>query len=187
MNQVLTVHWLRWWARPWQWADPSWSTVIAEQGLSNAQFARLSAFYPDCLGAVFGIQACDPTFPDELVAGLLQGHDHREAALAMVDHLCSARASRSLPDEVSWRWCRSVAKALRPGSWLLDDTIDPLGLLAHWCGPAQWQRLRLLWPRNVAMAVTPVSCIDPKRLDMLWRVALHRVVEEDPHVRSSLA
>jgi hypothetical protein len=186
MSPETAEQWLQWWARPWQWADPSWSDVIGERQLSDAQFAWLSAVHPDRLGVAFGIQACSPTVPDPLIVNFLKARERWESLLAVVEHLCTARATRPLPDENLRPWCRSVAKALRPGSWLPDENIDPLQLLAQWRGEVQWQRLRLLWPRGAVMAVTVLPCAEPRRLDMLWRAALQRVLEE-PDVHSPQA
>jgi hypothetical protein len=184
VNPVIGEQWLRWWVRPWHWADPSWASVAAERELEDAQFAYLSAFYPDLLGVIFGVHTCEPSSPDPLVAGLLQGPSTRDAALAVVDHLCSARASRLLPDAALKPWCRSVAKALRPGSWLPTASIDPLELLAQWSGPEQWGRLRLLWPRHIVQIISPSPSQDPRRLEVLWRAALHRVLEGNENVCS---
>jgi hypothetical protein len=186
VNPALAQQWLQWWARPWQWADPSWSEVISERHLSDAQFAWLSAVHPDRLGAAFGVHASSPSRPDPMIVSLLEAGEHRESLLAVVEHLCTARATRQLPDENLRPWCRSVAKALRPGSWLPDEPVDPLQLLAQWRGEAQWQRLRLLWPRAVATTINASPCAEPKRLDMLWRAALQRILEE-PDVHSSHA
>ncbi|WP_214349792.1 hypothetical protein [Pseudomonas congelans] len=186
MNQALAHYWLQWWLRPWQWADPSWSSVLGERQLSNDQFVLLSSLHPDHLGTAFGVQASSPVLPDALIVGLIQASEQRETVLAVVEHLCTARATRPLPNDDLRPWCRSIAKALRPGSWLPDEHIEPLQLLAQWCGEQQWQRLRLLWPRAMAMAVEPQPCNEPRRLDMLWRAALQRVLEE-PHVHSPQA
>lgn len=184
MNPITVEQWLHWWARPWHWADPSWAAVAAERNIKDAQFAQLSALYPDRLGVIFGVHPCTPPLPDPLIAGLLHGPSARDAALAVVDHLCSSRASRLLPDEALKPWCRSVAKALRPGSWLATTTVDPLQLLAQWRSAEQWARLRLLWPRDVVREIHPFPSTDPKRLDILWRAALHRVFEDNENVCS---
>ncbi|WP_407316475.1 hypothetical protein [Pseudomonas sp. nanlin1] len=187
MNPALAQYWLQWWARPWQWADPSWSAALVEQQLSDGQFAQLSALYPERIAPAFAVQPCAPALPDPLIAGLIQLSGQREAVLAVVEHLCTARAKRALADESLRPWCRSVAKALRPGSWLPDEGLEPLQLLALWRGEQEWQRLRLLWPRDAALAVNPsLPCSEPLRLDRLWRAALQRVLEA-PHVHSPQA
>lgn len=177
MTSAQSIYWLQWWARPWLWAHSSWRDALREQHLNEVQITWLSTAYPGCLAKAFNVHPCSPALPDSSLIQLLQAVEQRETVLSVVEHVCTARATRMLPDDSLRPWCRSVAKALRPGSWLPQEHVEPLQLLAQWCGDAQWQRLRLLWPRALAASVVITASADHKRLDLLWRAALQRVLE----------
>ncbi|MFJ3485267.1 type III secretion protein [Pseudomonas sp. NPDC090202] len=175
--------WIQWWCAPWQWAHPDWL----------ARFAAASDLSPDlCAGLLcsrhgaflhsVGIQ---PAQPPEPVAALLQwlalSAAQQQQALALAGRICLAPLNPAMTDDHGAEheaWCRSVAKALRPGVWLVPGLNDPRLLLAAWVGEACWSRLRLAWSPEVladwpdeALPELPAHKLHTLWQSVLWRIA----------------
>ncbi|MBJ7220888.1 MULTISPECIES: type III secretion protein [unclassified Brenneria] len=78
----------------------------------------------------------------------------RKQILRLMALVCQPPRPAQAVTEEQGKWCRRLAKALRPGLWLPDDLTfidddyaDTLTLLRACYGERCWPRLRLLFPR----------------------------------------
>lgn len=107
----------------------------------------------------------------------------QQLALALVEQICvSDQANLGQADQHA-PWCRSLAKALRPGLWLESleaEALPGCRLLSAWTGPDCWARLRLGWPvqpwAEAAGRDVVSSANGTGKLHTLWAAVLWRVV-----------
>jgi hypothetical protein len=178
--------WAHWWCNAWGWAHPQWKARFADgYGLSEADCEPLMRSRPGTFLQAVGIPATQPPVPAQnLLQWLALNADQREQALMLARHICFpplgrhgvAATADGVPEpEINPHalWCRSVAKALRPGVWLDPLNADARVLLGAWVGEACWSRLRLSWaPGEVGEAVGPLP---ENKLTTLWHAILWRV------------
>lgn len=165
--------WVQWWCAPWMWAHPDWiDHFIETHALPPLAFGDLPHGAHIAFLHSVDIQPSQPPMPNEaLMQWLALDPTQQQQALALASSICLAR---STPDDPHEAWCRSVAKALRPGSWLALGIDDPRLLLAAWAGEACWSRMRLNWPPDVV--ATPIAAMPPGKLQTLWQSVLWRVL-----------
>ncbi|WP_296262359.1 MULTISPECIES: type III secretion protein [unclassified Pseudomonas] len=190
------ARWIQWWCAPWQSAHPSWMALFAERsGLPVVDAQQLLRGRHDAFLQSVGITPSQPPEPPaSWVQWLMLNADQQREALTLAGSIClgpaanrpvliaddQSRADR-WPEEHALRheaWCRSVAKALRPGVWLAPSINDPRLLLAAWAGEACWSRLRLSWaPDEIQQNAIepPVAELPPNKLQTLWQSVLWRV------------
>ncbi|WP_110949820.1 type III secretion protein [Pseudomonas bohemica] len=178
--QIRDERWIQWWCAPWQWAHPGWMALFVERsGLSGVEAQALLRGRHNAFLQSVGITPSQPPEPaDSWVQWLLLGVDQQRQALELAGSICLGRTSdraRRLNEHEAHHedWCRSVAKALRPGVWLEPSIDDPRILLAAWAGETCWSRLRLSWaPDEVRQLVTDLPA---NKLQTLWQSVLWRV------------
>jgi hypothetical protein len=130
-----------------------------------------------------GMTVPQPPSPDtNTLRWLALDPSQRQLALALVEQICAPGHSSFGPTGEYATWCRSVAKALRPGLWLENvESEAQLGvsLLGAWIGPHCWARLQLRWPMlPVAEAARRDEMLTislPGKLQTLWPAVLWRV------------
>jgi hypothetical protein len=125
-----------------------------------------------------------PEPDDRVLQWLALDTAQNELALMLVGHICSPEQSGPATLHGHEAWCRSVAKALRPGLWLHGHTADPRLLLGAWLGVRYWPRLRLHWPLDslddLAGHSQLLSAITLSKLQTLWPAVLWRVTAPNP-------
>lgn len=166
--------WLHWWACAWLQAAPDW-TPAPLAGIGRQRLAGLARSQHVALSRAYGIQPCAAPKPRLALLELIRADaQRRELTFTLVAALCAPQADFALTAEQRV-WCRSIAKALRPGQWLVGGQ-DPLALLRTWAGPAAWQRLRLSLPRTrvISLEQNPAPRAPATKLDALWGGALWR-------------
>ncbi|TDV67585.1 type III secretion protein [Pseudomonas sp. LP_7_YM] len=181
-----TERWIQWWCAPWQWAHPDWMALFAERsGLPALAPQALLCGRHNAFLQTVGITPSQPPEPSaSWVQWLMLSADRQRQALNLAGSICLGRAAfratgpfaegRVHDDALQHEdWCRSVAKALRPGAWLAPSIDDPRLLLAAWAGEASWSRLRLSWaPDEVQHHVIELP---QNKLQTLWQSVLWRV------------
>ncbi|MGY2289753.1 type III secretion protein [Pseudomonas sp. SDO528_S397] len=168
--------WINWWCCTWRWMHPGWQArLLAEQGVPLEAFMAVSRSRHGELLHCLGIT---PSQPPEPVADVMQwlslSDAQREQALTLVQAICfTVDADTQAQTGEHWSWCRSLAKALRPGLWLAGEVTDARAMLGPWLGESCWSRLRLAWSPedNVALALN----LPARKLDALWRAVLWKV------------
>jgi hypothetical protein len=191
MASVSDQAWVRWWCEAWQDAHGSWQTGFAEHvGLALSACAQLARRQPEPFMCFTGMTAPQPPEPDaNTLQWLALQPAQRQLALALVAQICAPDRSSTVAIDEHAPWCRSLAKALRPGLWLetLEPGLEPalkpgtevgVGLLRPWIGPHCWTRLRLDWPMPLAKAAEQgmkVNASAPGKLRTLWPAVLWRV------------
>jgi hypothetical protein len=171
----LEERWIHWWCAPWHWAHPVWMARFAEQnGLPQSDADDLVRVRPGAFLQSIGIEPSQPPQPVEsLVQWLTLSPEQQQQALKLVGRICLSRSTGIAPDQHEV-WCRSVAKALRPGAWLHSSHDDPRLLLAVWTGETCWPRLRLTWaPGDLAETFVDLPA---NKLQTLWQSVLWRVM-----------
>jgi hypothetical protein len=173
---MTSADWVSWWCCTWQWAHPAWQTqMLLAQGLDADACAAVVRSRQADLLASLGVIPSQPPAPDaDVLLWLSLSAEQRQQALALARTICCAPmhaettvAARYYP------WCRSLAKALRPGLWADPQETDMRPLLGAWLGAAFWPRLRLSWaPGDVR---EPATDLPPNKLETLWRAVLWRV------------
>jgi hypothetical protein len=180
---VSGAQWVQWWCTPWEDAHASWQHGFAEQaGLTLHASEHWARRCPDAFMAFAGVYPPQPPAPEpQALQWLALAPAQRELALALVTQICAGQPSGHADDSLAPAhvpWCRSLAKALRPGLWLGDDPAQAPALLGAWLGPHYWARLRLAWPMpsaRLAMATLTSSPLALARLNTLWPAVLWRV------------
>ncbi len=169
--------WANWWCCTWRWMHPGWQPWVRARG--GQAFAALGGLprsrHADLLRSL-GVTPSQPPPPiAEVVHWLSLSAAQRVQALWLVQTICCCAQTGDphTGSEEDWAWCRSVAKALRPGLWLSDRVIDARALLGGWLAPDCWSRLRLDWSPDDALA--PAQDVPARKLDALWRAVLWRV------------
>ncbi|AMB87260.1 hypothetical protein AWM79_18960 [Pseudomonas agarici] len=173
MNEL---DWINWWCCTWRWAHPDWrSGLLAAHGLDGDHDAALASSRHAALMSALGVTPCQPPPLDANVALWLSlTVEQREQALLLARSICAASvANQPTVPERHGHWCRSLAKALRPGLWLDHSNVDPRVLLASWLGAPFWSRLRLAWAPGEQLE--PLVDLPRHKLDTLWRAVLWRV------------
>ncbi|WP_296187447.1 type III secretion protein [Pseudomonas sp. UBA1879] len=165
--------WIQWWCAPWQWAHGDWLTRFAED--SRLPLSALSGVLRTRHGLFLHSVGIAPSQPPVPAASVLHwlalDAVQQQYALNLAASICLGRVIDESPHE---RWCRAVAKALRPGAWLDARVQDPRELLAAWVGQDCWSRLRLSWsPDAVPDAVIemPVGKLHTLWQSVLWRAS----------------
>lgn len=164
--------WVIWWCCTWRDMHPAWQVRVGDD---LAQRAAVTRSQHGELLACLGITPSPPPPPiADALLWLSLSIECRDQALALVQAICFAAHAdrRSLTDE-QWAWCRSLAKALRPGLWLLADKVDPRAMLGGWLGDNCWLRLRLAWAPDDSLR--PTQGLPTNKLDSLWRAVLWKV------------
>lgn len=166
--------WIDWWCCTWRWMHPGWQPwLLAEQGVELAAFAAVARSRHGDLLNCLGITPTQPPEPSfDVLNWLSLNAEQRVLALTLVQAVCSSAEMRTLDDEC-WRWCRSLAKALRPGLWLAGETVDARAMLGGWLGESCWSRLRLAWAPDDDLTAAPD--LPPRKLDALWQAVLWKV------------
>lgn len=166
--------WVGWWCCTWRWMHPNWKSHLGEQ--RAVDFDKCIWIWRSRHDALLTLLGIPPTAPPEPEPNVIEWMSLTEAqrlqALALVRAICFAASDDQLSD-AQWSWCRGIAKALRPGLWLIDEITDPREILASWVGEACWSRLRLLWAPEETLK--PVFDVPERKLDALWRSVLWRV------------
>jgi hypothetical protein len=181
MPQASAQSWVRWWCDAWRGAHGSWQSGFADYaGLALPVCEQLAQRQPQAFMRFAGMALPQPPAPDNnTLQWLALQPSQRQLALAMVERICTAGQFDLDPIDEHASWCRSLAKALRPGLWLQSQEPGAqLGvcLLEHWIGPHCWARLRLCWPvRPVHAWGITLSASAPGKLQILWPAVLWRV------------
>lgn len=178
--------WVHWWCDAWGHAHDSWRSRFAEHtGLALVECERLARQRPEVFMRFAGMDTPQPPEPHpDLLHWLGLPPEQRHLALALVEQICSpSRPSRGYTDEHK-PWCRSLAKALRPGLWLDGQEPEAEVLLGGWLGVRYWHRLRLELPVP-AQAWVPgphsaLTAAAPGKLKTLWPAVLWRVAANQP-------
>lgn len=173
---MTSADWVSWWCCTWHWAHPAWQAqMLSDQGLEADACAAVARSRQADLLASLGIIPSQPPAPDaDVLLWLSLSAEQRQQALSLAQSICCApiRAETTVTARHD-PWCRSLAKALRPGLWANPQATDMRPLLGAWLGPAVWSRLRLSWaPGDVQ---EPATDLPPNKLDTLWRAVLWRV------------
>lgn len=185
-----TEAWVGWWCDAWQGAHASWQLRFAEQsGLTLSVCEALVRRRPEVFMDFAGMTMPQPPVPEaNTLRWLALEPLQRHLALALAEQICAPAPSGLDPSDEYAPWCRSVAKALRPGLWL--EHVDPEGqlgiwLLGTWIGPHCWARLRLSWPVLLladAAGRDVISTVSlPGKLQTLWSAVLWRVGRSKHH------
>ncbi|WP_223536958.1 type III secretion protein [Pseudomonas sp. GL-B-16] len=188
MQHASVQSWVRWWCDAWQGAHGSWRSGFAEHaGLALSVCEQVAQRQPETFMRFAGMMAPQPPAPDtNTLQWLALQPSQRQLALAMVEHICTPGRAGLDPIDGHAPWCRSLAKALRPGLWLQSrEPGAQLGvcLLEHWIGPHCWARLRLCWPVRPTQAwdIT-LSASASGKLHTLWSAVLWRVIASTPDI-----
>lgn len=180
MTGDATAEWVRWWCCTWQWAHPTWrAQFVAGEGDDIHRYdAVLRSQHSRFLQHV-GICADQPPPPNtDVLQWLALTTGQQQEALALVRLICFARGSGATTKlEPNEQWCRGVAKALRPGSWLSPEIADGRCLLGAWLGVAHWSRLRLTWPQGEVAEV--LISAPGNKLNTLWQAVLWRIASAE--------
>ncbi|NWA02076.1 type III secretion protein [Pseudomonas gingeri] len=173
MNEL---DWINWWCCTWRWAHPGWRLqLLAAHGLDTGHASALAGSRHAELLEALGVMPSQPPPVDADVALWLSlTAEQREQALLLARSICCAPfPHQPTVAERHGQWCRSLAKALRPGLWLDQPTVDARVLLASWLGAPFWSRLRLAWAPGESLE--PLADLPRQKLDTLWRAVLWRV------------
>lgn len=177
MNNESVQAFLTWWSFSWRWADSSWLQAWADAGVSPHVVESLAlSRHQDWLG-LLGVAPSQPIEPcPALLQWLALQPAQRVEALRLATRICFP-ASQQTGEGEHELWCRSLAKALRPGAWIAPQTqADARLVLAAWIAPECWSRLALSWPKAEIQSLEPVPGLWPQRkLDTLWQALLWRV------------
>lgn len=171
-------YWVRWWFAAGAQAHPGW---CADSGDSHEALAlSVPVSRHEFIAASRAVQLPQPPEPHE---GLLQWVRLSEAeqmlALCLVEAICAPQPALAESFVAHESWCRSVAKALRPGLWLPSASLDARLLLGAWVGSQCWMRAKLQWPSS-ALGPLPQG-LPSHRLDALWSAALWRASRGGMH------
>ncbi|MFC6478787.1 type III secretion protein [Pseudomonas asuensis] len=178
--------WTQWWCNAWEEAHPTWKARFSEQvGLPLSICEQLAQHRCEAFMSFAEITTEQPPEPDDRVLQWLTlNAAQNELALMLVDHICSSGHSDLPTLDEHDVWCRSVAKALRPGLWLHGHTADPRLLLGVWLGVRYWPRLRLYWPldslSDLAGHSLLLNAAAVSKLQTLWPAVLWRVTALNP-------
>lgn len=182
------LRWLHWWTQGcWLNAHPDWHQHEIYQ-LPHSEQTRLARTRHQQICQQLQLAECPPQ-PDQMVLRFLTlSATQQQQALALAASICGYRHS-DLPatDNESERWCRRIALALRPGSWLdqhlLSKACDKqhygLILLHLWSEPAVWQRLKLAFkpdysaPSGLLSQSAPITKLRP-----VWEAAIWHAEQE---------
>lgn len=174
----LAEHWIRWWYAAGGPAQPEWCVEPAASHQAMLLSAPISRH--EYIAVSRAVQLPQPPEPHQ---GLMQWiglpEPNRSLTLRLVEGVCGPW---QLPAEFETghdSWCRSLAKALRPGLWLPSDKVDARLLLGAWIGPQRWARTKLLWPMTTLGM--PPQGLPSNRLDALWSAVLWRVSRGGEH------
>ncbi|SDH58526.1 hypothetical protein SAMN05216588_105305 [Pseudomonas flavescens] len=174
----LTAGWIRWWYAAGDPASAGWNVCSGGELAALAFRAPISRHA--CIADSRAVQLAQPPEPHQ---GLLRwiGLSHAEQlfTLHLVEGICAPSRPGGALSSADEHWCRSLAKALRPGLWLPAGTVDARLLLGAWVGPQRWARARLQWP-SVALDGLPQG-LPGNRLDALWSAVLWRVSQGGEH------
>lgn len=186
MTRDAEAQWVQWWCCTWRWAHPDWQTRYLSGPAED--FHRYEAVarsqHSGFLRSV-GIAPDQPPPPDrDVLSWLALNAQQKRDALMLVQIICFAPTMSATADAVDHeQWCRRVAKALRPGTWLSPTVVDARELLGAWLGDIYWSRLRLAWPPGELDEIAargPRSKLDTLWQSVLWRVATPVIVPQ-PH------
>lgn len=158
VDPQLAHDWLVWWHHGYWWqADDSWRPPRFA-ALPAAQQQRFLQQHASVWQHALAIPDTPIGTPQPLVLALTRLPMADRAQLLMVMAEITGCAT-TLPSEVKI-WCRRLAKALRPDSWLPPDwyaggdyTHSLRLLQALW--PQLWPRLKLLFPQ-----ATVIRCME---------------------------
>lgn len=166
-----------WWCATWKWAHPSWLESWADAGVSADIAQRLSTSRHREWQVLLGIEPQQPPMPNgAILQWLTLAEAQRELALNLAQRVCFPGPETTPPHEHE-AWCRSIAKGLRPATWLSFDGLpDARVLLGAWVGSAYWQRLLTSWPRADAYGLSLPNAEWPaRRVEALWQALIWRV------------
>lgn len=180
---VSEAQWVRWWCTPWNDAHTSWKQSFAEQaGVPLPACEAWAGHRPQAFLAFAGVYPPQPPPPvPQVLQWLSMTATQQQLALSLVTYICNGpppTEAEDLPAQPHLAWCRSLAKALRPGLWLESEKTEAPTLLGGWLGPQCWARLRLAWPRSGTLAAsdqTAFTALATARLNTLWPAVLWRV------------
>jgi len=175
---TLAERWIRWWYAAGGPLQPAWRVASDAGREALAISAPISRHECIALG-----RAVRLTQPPEPHLGLLQWialpEPLQALSLQLVERICAPGPHRAQCQPDHEGWCRSLAKALRPGLWLPPESVDPRLLLGAWIGPQRWMRMRLAWP-SATLGIPPQG-LPQTRLDALWLAVLWHVSRGDGH------
>jgi hypothetical protein len=183
------VRWARWWCEAWDWAHPDWKArFVGASGVSEQTFGSLMRSRHGAFLHATGVVPTQPPVLEQpcaqnLMQWLALSDEQQEQALFLARRICYAPTDRLAggatlqpllasvhPHE---QWCRSLAKALRPGAWLDSHSTDARLLLGAWVGEDCWSRLRLSWaPGEVGETL---GQLPGNKLHTLWHAIFWRV------------
>ncbi|GLX14964.1 type III secretion protein [Pseudomonas straminea] len=174
----LAAGWIRWWYAAGDPASPGWPVGANAEHMALALRSPISRHA--CIAESRAVRLAQPPEPHQ---GLLRWIGLSEAeqvfTLHLVEGVCALSRSCDALPSVDERWCRSLAKALRPGLWLPAGPVDARLLLGAWVGPQRWARVRLQWPSAALDGLPPG--LPGHRLDTLWSAVLWRVARGGEH------
>ena len=174
----LAEQWIRWWYAAGDPAQPEWCVGGDPDRMAVALRAPISRH--EYIAVSRAVQLAQPPEPH---SGLLRWiglpEPERALTLQLVGDVCASGRLLAECQPGYEHWCRSLAKALRPGLWLPSERVDPRLLLGAWIGPQRWARTKLLWP--LTTFGMPPQGLPGYRLDALWSAVLWRVSRGGEH------
>ncbi|MDN3235641.1 type III secretion protein [Pseudomonas sp. WAC2] len=183
MSTNVSERWVQWWCCAWRDAHPEWrARFIDQSGLPPAICETLAIQRVDVFLKFAGVVFLQPPEPESHTLKWLSLDDSQsQLALSLVGRICSPEHPDSSVNDEYTPWCRSVAKALRPGLWLDSKSLDPRLLLGVWLGVSYWSRVRLYWSPNAVeespLKVIAANTMACSRLQTLWPAVFWQVTE----------
>ncbi len=171
-------YWIRWWFAAGEEVQPLWCAEPVGNHEGLALCAPISRH--ELIAHSRAVQLPQPPEPHEgLVRWVRLPEAEQAIALCLVEAICAPQ--QSLPESLVAHevWCRSVAKALRPGLWLPSAPLDARLLLGAWIGPQRWMRAKQQWPSST-LSQLPQG-LPSNRLDALWSSVLWRASRGGMH------
>lgn len=170
--------WSEFWYRPWQHLNESWLKILPIESLE-----LVGTVAPRFLRASLELDDCAMPEPDELTLRWMKlSPECQNLAALLLAEIVRKGACDAQLAEHDKEWCRHLAKALRPGSWLsesflvADSQVLLCGVLKQFMSPEVWQRFRLLFPHSVVQDVDLLANepLPRNRINQLWQSVLWR-------------
>lgn len=170
--------WVHWWFAAGDLQNPQWGSGSGRGYDDIARFPPTSRH--ELIAASRNVLLQQPPEPHEgLLCWVGLCEVKQELALRLVEDICASQQATSQCPTAHGNWCRSLAKALRPGLWVPPVQVDARLLLGAWIGAERWARAKLQWPE--ADLGMPPPGLPGKRLDALWSAVLWRVSQASAH------
>ncbi|PAU60069.1 hypothetical protein [Pseudomonas indica] len=170
------MRWAQWWATGWTGADESWGVEACFAPWERSMIEYAAPLHHGAFARRLGLSQDLPSHPDPVVLRLIdETVEARLHALLLVAEIFGKGRVVDLPDAEA-QWCRRIARALLPGSWVPPEwagdepRVAGLRSLYGRLDAACWKRARLLFPRPLVEQVE--SCepapLPAAKLAALW-------------------